>query len=331
MTRVTGKPVDQIMRTYVDQTGAPVLSVRDSCGAGSTELDADAAALLGDAEAAAPRPRRRRRGRCRCASSSGSGAALRAVKDADADVPRCRAAAAHLHQRREPRLLLLRVHAGGRAGAWPAPPPALKAAERVSLVGDEWRMVRAGRHDIGTYLDLAGAWCRRRHAVGDRRRGRRASAPWRRRWPTPNQRAAYKAWIRADSVRCSTSLGLPGRADDPDGMQGRRATLLTLLGDTATMRRCTARAQALAEHISTTAPRSRPRSSAPVLHGRGRRRRCALSTTATWPSSPATRATPEEFYRFLNALACVPRSRARHPHARVRAVDARSARRTRRR
>jgi hypothetical protein len=33
---------------------------------------------------------------------------------------------------------------------------ALKAPERVTLVGDEWRMIRAGRHDIGTYLDLAG-------------------------------------------------------------------------------------------------------------------------------------------------------------------------------
>jgi hypothetical protein len=33
----------------------------------------------------------------------------------------------------------------------------LKGSERLTLVGDEWRLMRAGRHDIGTYLDVAGA------------------------------------------------------------------------------------------------------------------------------------------------------------------------------
>ena len=32
----------------------------------------------------------------------------------------------------------------------------LAPIERLSLLGDEWWMVRAGRHDIGVYLDLAG-------------------------------------------------------------------------------------------------------------------------------------------------------------------------------
>ena len=31
VTRVTGKPVDRIMRSFVDQPGAPVLSVRSPC------------------------------------------------------------------------------------------------------------------------------------------------------------------------------------------------------------------------------------------------------------------------------------------------------------
>ena len=36
-------------------------------------------------------------------------------------------------------------------------PASLTAAERISLLGDEWWMVRAGRHDIDLYLDLAAA------------------------------------------------------------------------------------------------------------------------------------------------------------------------------
>ena len=35
--------------------------------------------------------------------------------------------------------------------------PPLTATEKVSLLGDEWRMVRSGRHDVGVYLDLAAA------------------------------------------------------------------------------------------------------------------------------------------------------------------------------
>src|SRR5262249_55535062 len=35
---------------------------------------------------------------------------------------------------------------------------ALSTAERLRLLGDEWSMVRAGRHDVGTYLDVASAF-----------------------------------------------------------------------------------------------------------------------------------------------------------------------------
>jgi aminopeptidase N/puromycin-sensitive aminopeptidase len=35
-------------------------------------------------------------------------------------------------------------------------PASLTASERISLLGDEWWMVRAGRHDVDLYLDLAG-------------------------------------------------------------------------------------------------------------------------------------------------------------------------------
>jgi aminopeptidase N len=38
MTRVTGKPVDQILRSFVDQPGIPLLSVETSSGGGSTEV-----------------------------------------------------------------------------------------------------------------------------------------------------------------------------------------------------------------------------------------------------------------------------------------------------
>ena len=32
---------------------------------------------------------------------------------------------------------------------------ALTPAERIGLLADEWALVRAGRHDVGAFLDLA--------------------------------------------------------------------------------------------------------------------------------------------------------------------------------
>src|SRR6185295_16719676 len=39
VARVTGKPVDRIMRSFVDEIGAPVLTVRSSCTKNRSELD----------------------------------------------------------------------------------------------------------------------------------------------------------------------------------------------------------------------------------------------------------------------------------------------------
>src|SRR5687767_7376428 len=55
MTRVTGKPVDKIMKSYVDQTGAPVISARLKNGPGSTsELTLTQQRFYGSPETAAP-------------------------------------------------------------------------------------------------------------------------------------------------------------------------------------------------------------------------------------------------------------------------------------
>ena len=111
--------------------------------------------------------------------------------------------------------------------------PPLTSAERISLLGDEWRMVRAGRHDIGIYLDLAAAFASRRHAGGAGRPGRRASATCAARLRTPPERAAFDAWIRATFTPALTAVGLESRAGDSDDVLSRRGALLRLLGGVA--------------------------------------------------------------------------------------------------
>ena len=296
MTRVTGKPVDQIMKTYVDQTGAPVISVR---GEGTNELTLTQQRFYGSPEAAAP-------------SSSAS---------QQWTIPVCIA-----RQGQEPRCELmkeptLRIATGGGAAfinaqsrgyyfseygpdavlALGKNAGALKAPERLTLVGDEWRMIRAGRHDIGTYLDLAGVMAAddTPSVIDDvaARVGAVATSV-----ADEHQRGAYKAWIRARFGPVLESLGLPGKASDADGIQGRRATLLMLLGDTADDTAAQQRARTLALGYlddRTSVP--------PNVVGAVLRTAAAGGDKALYDRYMAemakSKSTPEEYYRFFNALA----------------------------
>ncbi len=75
VTRVTEKPVNRIMRSFVDQPGAPLLTVRTSCVGGSTRVTvaqqrfdgAGGATGATGAPVAPVPPEPPRPGRCRCA------------------------------------------------------------------------------------------------------------------------------------------------------------------------------------------------------------------------------------------------------------------------
>jgi aminopeptidase N len=117
-----------------------------------------------------------------------------------------------------------------------------------------------------------------------------------------NQRGAYKAWIRARFGPVLESLGLPGKASDADGIQGRRATLLMLLGDTADDTAVQQRARTLA--LGYLDDRS---SVPPNVVGAVLRTAAAGGDKALYDRYMAeltkAKSTPEEYYRFFNALA----------------------------
>ena len=85
-------------------------------------------------------------------------------------------------------------------------------------------MVRAGRHDIDVYLDLAAAMASDETPVDhrdDRDTGWRRSATTS---PTPREQAALSgAGFAQRFGPALTALGLPGTAGDSDERQSRRA------------------------------------------------------------------------------------------------------------
>jgi aminopeptidase N len=301
MTRVTGKPVDQIMKTYVDQTGAPVISVRAASRQGTTELTLTQQRFYGSPEATAP------------SSSASQQWTIPVCIARQGQTPRCELMKESTQVFRVPAgtgPALINAESRGYYFADYGPEAVLalgktattlKATERVTLVGDEWRMVRAGRHDIGTYLDLAAVMATddtpsvvddlasRVEAVGTS-------------VADANQRTAFKTWIRSHFGPVLESLGLPGRATDADGTQARRATLLMLLGDTADDSAVQQRARTLALAYLDDRAAVPPNIVNAVL-----RTAAAGGDSALYDRYVAelakTRSTPEEYYRFFNALA----------------------------
>lgn len=226
LTRVTGRPVDRIMKSYVDQPGAPVVSVRNRCVGTTTEIAMTQERFVGMPGATAPASQPWTIPVCFKAN----------------DGPRC-----ELFDRRQQTLLAsgcdnVFANAESRGYYFTEYPPdgvralarsadGLRPVERLSLLGDGWWMVRAGRHDIGVYLDLAASRAADETAAVTEALASRLDFTGEYVAP-PGDQPRYARWIRERFGPVLAALGLPGASGDSDERHSRRAALLTLVGVT---------------------------------------------------------------------------------------------------
>ena len=297
MTRVTEKPVNRIMKSFVDQPGAPVLSVTSRCVSGATEVTVRQQRFVGAPDAA----------------GAVTGAAAQTwtlpvcVKTGSAE-PTCTLVTEREQTLRAPGCGTAMVNADARGyylteyepaavAALAARTPPLTPAERISLLGDEWRMVRAGRHDIGTYLDLAAAFASDTTptVLGDLagRVGYVASFV-----ADAGERPAFEAWTQARFRPVLDAVGLTGGVGDSDDTNRRRGTLLQLLDSDPTVQQ---RARALAEGYLTSPATLAPTLVGPVLGVAAAGGDAALYDRYM-AKLTAAGASPEDYYRFFNAL-----------------------------
>jgi aminopeptidase N len=300
MTRVTEKPVNRIMRSFVDQPGAPVLSVSTRCTAGNTQVTVRQRRFEG--------------------ASTGAAASTRApwqpwtlpvcVKTG-AGATTCQVVAAATETFEAPGCGATFVNADARGyyfteydpdavRALSVRTPPLTAAERISLLGDEWRTMRAGRHDIGTYLDLGAAFAADptpavvgdlvarvsyiHDTVADR-----------------GERARFAAWIRATFRPALDAIGVDPRPGDTDAVHSRRGALLRLLGVTAGDAALQARARELALAYLDDPALLPPTLVVPVLQVAAAGGDASLYDRFL-ERVRASGGTPEQYYRFFNAL-----------------------------
>ena len=295
MARVTGQPIDRILKAYIEQAGVPLITVQSRCTGTNSEIT-----LRQERFSAAPGAR---------PASDQLWAVPVCFKTNGA--PRCQVLEQRQQTLQAPGCNNVFANADGRGYYFTEYTPdavralaksaaGLKPVERIGLLGDEWWMVRAGRHDIGVYLDLAGGMATDdTAAVVDALAGRLAVigediVP-------AGQRAQYHAWVRERFAPALDALGWPGDRGDTDERHSRRAQLIALLGLTGESAAVQQRARELARQYMAD-----PSALPGTLAGSVLRMAALGGDAALYDAYLAQLKTlsaqPDDYYRFFDAL-----------------------------
>src|SRR5438105_999936 len=299
VARVTSKPVDRIMMPFIEQPGAPVVKVEAKCQGNTTDVSLHQERFVGVPGSSTSSSTLSAIPVCfKTQGRSPQQCTLLEQRDQKASLPVCAANASanangrgyYLSEYTPDEVRAIARTARG----------SLTAAERLSLLGDEWWMVRAGRHDIGVYLDsasslagddapsvveqIAGSLAFTHHNVLQM-----------------NDVASFEDWIRRRFAPELMTLGLPGNASDPDDRQARRATLLSLVGVTGNSADVQRQARDLAvKYIDD--PSSVPGTLASTVLHVAAVGGDAMLYDRYMAQLPKLTDKPEEYYRYLNAL-----------------------------
>ncbi len=300
VARATDRPVDRIMKPYIEQPGVPVVAVNPRCMGSTTEIALHQEQFVGmPGGAAAPAsplwtiPV--------CFKTPGAGALRCEVldrRDLKASLSSC---AANVFANPNGRGYYLSEYSPeavrelGRTARTTLVPP-----ERLNLLGDEWWMVRAGRNDIGVYLDLASSLASDDVAPITQQIGS-ALAFTGDYIVKPAEAPRFQDWVRERFTPELDALGLPGNPADADEMQARRAALLSLIGVTGNSTDVQQRARMLAlryvdDRQSLPATLASTVLTVAALGGDTKLYELYLSQL------PKLSGQPEEYYRFFNAL-----------------------------
>src|SRR5262245_53885202 len=299
VARATGKPVDRIMKPFVEQAGVPVVNIAAQCqgNATSVALHQERFVTLG--------------------GTPPSGSPLWAVpvcfKTPGAGTPQC-----SLLERRDQTVSLPACaanvfgNANGRGYYFSEYPTekvlaiartahsSLAPPERLTLLGDEWGMVRAGRQDIGVYFESASILASDEAPPVIEQIGRSLGNAH----DTiiqPADAPRFEEWVRRRFAPELMALGLPGSPSDSDDRQSRRATLLSLVGVTGNSPEVQRQARDLARAYVDN-PTSVPPTLASTVLGVAAYGGDAMLYDLYVAQLPKLSDKPEEYYRFFNAL-----------------------------
>jgi aminopeptidase N len=219
------KPVDQVMKSFVDQPGVPIVNVTVNCSgnAGSVAVMQERYVRDGNAPVDAqlwsiPVCIKTPSGKTTCRVVSDKTATI-ALDSCPAWVMPNAGARGYYRMGYSPEMLrALAPHVDS-----------LEAAERIALLDDDWALVRAGRHDVGSFLDLASGFkAERNSAVLGTLAGTLGLID--RALTTDATRPAFRAWVSSLLKPALQEIGWMPRAGESGDVASARATLVGTLG-----------------------------------------------------------------------------------------------------
>ena len=230
LARVSKKPVDKIMPTFVKQAGAPILSLQAKCEGNSQKVTLNqqryfyGRALLnaGSTELWLVPV---------CMKNAPGKAAhceLMTKKEETFTLPGCSTwvlsnagAAGYYHSSYSPEVALALANAAETA---------LTPGERIALLEDTWAAIRVGRQPVGDYLALAEG------LKADRNRGVLEEVLGQLAYindvlVTDSDRESYQAWTRRLLNPIANEVGWDPKPGESDEQKSLRAELLGALGE----------------------------------------------------------------------------------------------------
>jgi aminopeptidase N len=293
----SGKPVDRILPTFVNQPGVPLIDVSMACANNQTIVTLSQRRFFVD-------PAQTGSGRWQipvCLKTPGRPSPScevlteesRAINIAGACAPWVFAnAGAYGYYRTAYPSEMLRAMAP-RVGT------DLTAAERLSLLDDEWAMVRTDRHGIGDYLTLA-AGLGREHTSGVLEEVANRLSFVHDYLTSSATRTRFEAFTRSLLRPLFEEVGFSGSSSETDDRRSLRATVIAALGTIAHDPEVVARARSAIDRalagnadIEPTVARAIVKTAA--MHGDA-----ALFEALVAAAERAS--DPDEHYRFLYAL-----------------------------
>jgi aminopeptidase N len=230
MAKVSGKPVDKIMPTFVMQPGVPLLTVSGSCSSGKQTLELSQQRFL--------------------LSSFGTGEKQGQIWS----IPVCTKAAKNdgsacylvdkktdvVHANACPDWVMANRDAKGYYRVFYDDPKNLMSVaaaaekdltvpERIAFVEDLWAMVRAGKEPVGIFLNVARDLRPERNRLVVEIVAEHMNTIGRSLVPEQNQKE-YRQLVRQQFAPLAKEVGWDAGANDNDEQKALRASLLEILG-----------------------------------------------------------------------------------------------------
>ena len=300
MAEVSGKPVDRILPSFINQPGAPFLEVSLQCIDNRAQLDISQQRFFTDPSQLQTRSAQRWQVPV-CVKTAGGGGGCDLIADnkqtlslGNSCVPWVFAnAGAQGYYRTQYSPETLR-------GLTPRIQEVLTPPERLSLSGDEWALVRAGRHTAADYLRLVGGFATE-HTNGVLSGITERLDTVDEYLTTPDTRLKFQQFVRTLLTPLFQEIGFTSTAVDSDERRALRATLIHALGVTGRDPQVATSARtALDRALQGGAPLD-PTLARSIIDVAAKSGDAVLFDALLAASDRAT--SPDERYRYLYALA----------------------------